>query len=102
MVTQKIEREKNVESALKDRVTELGGWSIKLPALHFAGIPDRLCLLPGAIAFFCEAKTTKKKPRKLQEKILRKLRSLGFIAEYIDRKAQINPLIEKALCRTNT
>ena len=36
---------------------------MKLPAIHNAGLPDRLCLFPGGEVVFVELKAFGKKPR---------------------------------------
>ena len=60
------ESEKRLEANLRDRLRALGGLALKLPAIHHAGLPDRLCLLPDGVAFFVEVKSTGEKPRPLQ------------------------------------
>ena len=44
----------------------VNGWCLKLPAIHNAGLPDRLCLFPGGEVVFVELKAFGKKPRKIQ------------------------------------
>jgi len=90
-----IESEKTLEKRLGAEAKKIGGWSLKLPAIHVSGIPDRLLLLPGGRVVFVELKTTKEKPRKIQLVIHRKLRKLGFRVEIIDTTAQIIALIEE-------
>lgn len=80
----KIESEKQLERDLKELIESGGGMCIKLLSQHITGLPDRLCLLPGGRAFFVEVKTTGKKPRKIQEFIHEKLRSLGFSVYVLD------------------
>lgn len=77
-------RESDIEKALKERVNSLGGIALKLSAMHFTGIPDRLCLLPGGVAVFVELKAPSKKPRMIQAVVHDKLRSLGFRVDVID------------------
>lgn len=90
----KIESEKKLESNLKTRVEkELRGWCIKMLSSHIAGLPDRLCLIPGGKVFFVELKTTKQKPRKIQLWVHNKLRLLGFKVYVIDTSEGINDLI---------
>tara|TARA_R110000782_G_scaffold32582_1_gene79317 strand:- start:866 stop:1153 length:288 start_codon:yes stop_codon:yes gene_type:complete len=84
-----IEREVNVEKYLGTRIKDLGGICLKIPATYLAGIPDRLCLLPGGVLFFAELKTTKKKPSKIQVIIHNKLRALGFEVYVLDSKEEI-------------
>ena len=89
----KIESEKTLEAKLRDGVKKLGGWCIKLPALHVSGLPDRLALLPGGRVFFAELKTTRKKPTGIQLAIHAKLRRLGFRVEVLDTSEQIKKLL---------
>lgn len=80
-----IESEKHLELLLKSVVENtMHGFCLKLLSQHTTGLPDRLCLLPGGKVFFVEVKTTGKKPRKIQEFIHEKLRSLGFPVYVLD------------------
>lgn len=90
----KIESEKNIESKLRNEVKKLGGLSLKLLTTHFTGLPDRLCLLPRGRLFFIELKTTKKKPRKIQLVIHKRLKKLGFPVLIIDSTEKIKQFIE--------
>lgn len=89
----KIESEKALEKKLSKEIEKLGGWSIKLLSTHITGLPDRLCLLPGARLFFAEIKTTKEKPKRIQSLIHRKIQRLGFRVEVIDNSEKIKELI---------
>ncbi len=86
--------EKAVERKLSAEVKKAGGWSIKLIPDLVAGLPDRLCLLPGGRVVFVEVKSTGRKPTKIQKFIHAKLRDLGFCVEVIDKIEQIKDLIE--------
>lgn len=44
-------REQSIEKYLVDRVTELGGFTIKLDPKGNKGIPDRLVCLPDRVIF---------------------------------------------------
>ena len=90
-----IESEKKLEANLRDRIRNIGGLALKIPATHHAGIPDRLCLLQGGLAFFVEVKTTGEKPRLLQKASHETLRRLGFAVYVIDTTKKLNDLIEK-------
>jgi hypothetical protein len=59
-------------------VESLGGWAVKLSALHVSGLPDRLVLLPGGRVVFVELKAPGRRPRKIQLKVHDRLRGLGF------------------------
>src|SRR5690606_41504359 len=68
--------------------------TFKFVPLFVAGIPDRICLLPGGRIFFAEIKTTKQKPKKLQLFWHAKLRKLGFRVEVIDTSEQIENILK--------
>lgn len=87
--------ERSIEISLCDRVARLGGWAIKIPALHVTGIPDRLCLLPGGRLFFAETKAPGKKPRSIQKIVHARLQALGFRVEVIDSKDQIVKILKE-------
>jgi len=88
-----IESEKLLERKLRQKIDQLGGWSIKLLSSHITGLPDRLCLLPGGRVIFVEVKTTRKKPKKIQLKVHEKLRGLGFQVEIIDTSLKIKEIL---------
>lgn len=71
--------ESYIEGRLATAIKPLGGLCIKLWALSFTGLPDRLILLPGGKVFFVETKYSEKKPRKRQEVVHGQLRGLGFL-----------------------
>lgn len=49
-------KEADIEDALLEGTECAGGFCIKLPAIWYTGIPDRLLLLPGGRAVFVELK----------------------------------------------
>lgn len=68
-----------IEKYLRLRVKALGGLCIKLNPFGYAGIPDRMVLLPGGILSFYELKRPKGgRFEPLQERWHAKLRKLGF------------------------
>lgn len=89
-----IESEKDLERKLNQGVKKLLGLTFKFVPLFVAGIPDRICLLPGGRIFFAEIKTTKQKPKKLQLFWRAKLRKLGFRVEVIDTSKQIENILK--------
>jgi len=89
-----IESEKDLERKLNRGVKKLLGLTFKFVPLFVAGIPDRICLLPGGRIFFAEIKTTKQKPKKLQLFWHAKLRKLGFRVEVIDTSEQIENILK--------
>ena len=58
--------EKQIESKLTTAVKKAGGIAPKLAYPGFAGMPDRLILLPDGHVGFAELKAPGEKPRPLQ------------------------------------
>ena len=87
--------ESSIEKRLVTEVERVGGWCLKLPAIHNAGLPDRLCLFPGGEVVFVELKAPGKKPRKIQLFIHNRLRGLGFRVEVVDTPEQIETIINE-------
>lgn len=85
--------EKPIEAKLRKGVERLGGLCLKLPAVYFTGIPDRLCLLPGGRLYFVETKSSGKdlSPRQLYVK--RQLEGLGFQVFKIDSEAALESFL---------
>ena len=89
-----VEKEKVLERKLVAEVKTVGGWAIKLSPDLFNGLPDRLVLLPGGKLFFAEIKETGKKPTRIQNYVMNKIRDLGFTVMVIDRSTQIINTLE--------
>lgn len=87
-----MEREKEIEKKLKAAVEKEGGLCFKFLS-SVAGVPDRICLFDGGVIVFVELKAPGRKPRKLQEVQIKKLRNLGFRVEVIDSEKGIGELI---------
>lgn len=51
-----ITLEKDIENALRKAVDNAGGWCLKWVCPGWAGVPDRLVLLPGGVVIFVETK----------------------------------------------
>ena len=49
-------RENVIERALRDAIKKQGGWCLKFVSPGMAGVPDRICLLPGGVIAFVELK----------------------------------------------
>lgn len=72
-----------------------GVWAIK--GENVPGFPDRICLAhPGRVAF-AELKRPGKGPRPLQERTLKRLRRLGFVAWSIDTKEDADAFFQEWL-----
>ena len=89
--------EKYIERKLVEAVKGCGGMCIKLLCDQLIGLPDRLCLFPGHKIAFVEVKTTGQKPRKIQQFMHEKLRSLGFKVKVIDTVEDIAIFISSIL-----
>jgi VRR-NUC domain. len=61
----------------------------------FAGVPDRLLLLPGGKMAFAEVKRQGEKPRPLQLRRHETLRRLGFMVFVVDDEVQIGGIIRE-------
>ena len=82
--------EKDIERKLVDLVKSYGGLCLKWVCPGWAGVPDRIVLLPGAIIYFVETK----KPKggvlsALQKKWRGWLQGLGFSYYLIHNEEQL-------------
>ena len=84
--------EKYLEKKLKEAIFLRDGLCIKLLSNHFTGLPDRICILPGGIIFFCEIKSTGFERSRRQAHVHKKLTQLGFNSYLIDNMEIINKL----------
>ena len=82
--------EKQIENTLTRSVKKAGGIALKFVSPSFAGMPDRLVLLPDGVCAFVELKAPGKKPHKM-------LRSLGYRVYVIDSIEQIGGMLHE-LC----
>ena len=80
--------EREVERALIRAVKRAGGKCLKFVSPCCAGVPNRICLLPGGKMFFAEVKRPGGKSRPLQAKRHSELRKLGFEVCVIDSKEE--------------
>ena len=88
-------REKNVEKKLVDAVKARGGICPKWVSPGFAGMPDRIVLLPGRHFGFVEVKAPGEKPRPLQVSRHRLLEKLGFRTYVLDGAEQIGGILDE-------
>ncbi|MCI8893020.1 MAG: VRR-NUC domain-containing protein [Eubacterium sp.] len=89
--------EKQIENTLKTAVKKAGGIAPKFVSPSFAGMPDRLVLLPDGVFAFVELKAPGESPRPLQRARHRKLRSLGFKVYVIDSIDEIGGMLHELL-----
>jgi hypothetical protein len=87
--------EKQIENKLTLAVKKAGGIAPKFVSPGFAGMPDRIVLLPDGLIAFVELKAPGKKPRPLQLARHRLLRSLGFKVYVIDSVKQIGRMLDE-------
>ena len=87
--------EKFIEQKLVTAVKTKGGIAPKFVSPSFAGMPDRLILMPGGMMAFAELKAPGMKPRPLQVARHEMLRRLGFMVYVIDRIEQIGGILDE-------
>lgn len=75
--------EKHIEAKCRKIAKARGHVFWKLEVAGYPGVPDRLMLSPGRVAFI-EFKAPGKKPTPLQAAWHAKLRALGFTVHVID------------------
>ena len=85
--------EQVIERYLTNKVKQLGGKSFKFVSPGNAGVPDRIVIIPGGHIFFIELKAPGKKPRKLQQVVIKQLKQLGCNVLTIDSKEQVKEFI---------
>ena len=85
--------EKQIENKLTLAVKKHGGIALKLVCPSFAGMPDRLILLPDGHIGFAELKAPGKKPRPLQLSRHNLLRKIGYPEYYIHDTEHIVEII---------
>ncbi|GGP07310.1 VRR-NUC domain-containing protein [Oceanobacillus neutriphilus] len=88
-------REKDIEEYLRKEVKKAGGKAYKFESPGNDGVPDRIVIFPGNKIFFVELKAPGKKPRPLQLKQMRDLRSLSCEVLVIDSKHLVDEFIAR-------
>ncbi len=91
-------REKIIEQKLFHAVRRQGGIALKLVSPSYAGLPDRLILMPGGHMAFVEVKAPGQRPRPLQITRVKMLKRLGFRVCVLDNSDCIPDLIV-SVCR---
>ncbi len=69
--------ERDVERQLKKAVEGMGGMCLKFVSPGYAGVPDRLIILPGGKVCFAEVKRPGEQERPLQHYVQTRLRHMG-------------------------
>ncbi len=94
-IRERLTTENVVEEYLRKRIKAMRGLCIKLNPLGYAGIPDRLVLLPGGIVVFFELKRpVGGRYEPLQLRWHSKLRQLGFEVFVCNTKASVDAALE--------
>lgn len=86
-------RERDLERYTTTVIKSNGGLALKFISPGYAGVPDRLVLMPGGKMCFMELKAPGRKPRPLQVRRIEQLRALGFKVYVVDRKEEIGGII---------
>jgi hypothetical protein len=86
--------EAKIEEKLVKAVKKAGGLCLKLVSPGYVGVPDRIVLVAIGKIGFVEVKAPGKKPRKIQLKRHRELRTLGFNTYVLDDVNQIGGIID--------
>ena len=87
--------EKQIERQLTLMAKSRGGIAPKFVSPGYAGMPDRLVLLPNGVFAFAELKATGMHPRALQVARHEMLRRLGFRVYVIDEIEQIGGMLDE-------
>ena len=86
-------REKDVEAYLKKRVEEIGGMCLKWTSPGHSGVPDRIVMIAGKCARFVEVKAPGKRPTKMQERMHKRLITVGQHVAIVDSKEAVDEYI---------
>ena len=87
-------RERDLERYTTMFIKSHGGLALKFISPGYAGVPDRLVLMPGGKMCFMELKASGRKPRPLQVRRIKQLRALGFKVYVVDGKEEIGGIID--------
>ena len=87
--------EKRIEQRLRDEVKRRGGLALKFVSPGFAGVPDRLVLMPDGNVGFVEIKAPGEVPRPIQLSRHKLLRQLGFKVYVLDNIENITHIIDE-------
>ena len=88
-------RESTIEQKLTKTVKSMEGLALKFTSPGYAGVPDRLILLPKGRIAFVELKAPGKMIRPLQVKRKSQLEALGFSVYCIDGIEQIGEVLDE-------
>lgn len=86
-------RESTIERYARKRIKAVGGKMYKFVSPGYAGMPDDIAVMPGALIWWVEFKAKGKKPRPLQAARHAELWKFGFRVRVIDSKEAADRLI---------
>ena len=89
--------ERQIEQKLVTETRKRGGMALKFVSPSFAGMPDRLLLLPDGKISFVETKAPGQKPRPIQVKRHEMLRKLGFKVFVLDAMEGIQVILDEIM-----
>ncbi len=90
-------QEKQIETKLRRDVQNLGGLALKLISPGYAGVPDRIVLLPPGKLVFVELKAPGRKLRPLQQRRKTQLEGLGFKVYVIDSLQAVDKFMREVV-----
>lgn len=85
--------EKQIEAYLRDKVKKLGGIAYKFTSPGNRGVPDRICLFPGVVAFV-EVKNERGVLSALQKYEMQRIKALGLKHFVLWSKEDVDAFIE--------
>ena len=88
-------KEAAIEGKLLAATKKRKGLCLKWVSPGYAGVPDRIVLLPHGRIGFVEVKAPGEKPRKLQVSRHRMLRRLGFKVYVLDSPSDIETILDE-------
>lgn len=92
-----VESEKVLERKLGKWIKDAGGKCVKLSSQFNTGLPDRMIMLPKGHIFYCELKSTGKKPTRMQMIMHEEIRALGFKVYVVDSTEQLSDMLRAEL-----
>lgn len=98
----RLELEKALEGRCCAKIEARGGLALKLSIPGVRGFPDRTCMLPGAMLFYCEFKRLRTGRVSAQQVRWRAVLSkLGYNVYVIDNDADFDAALEREMNHAN-